>query len=240
MLIAPRAGLILKPIEPLSLYGSYSLSYLPRAGEQLGSLTITNHALDPERFRNYEVGAKWDVTPALALTAAVYRLLRENVAVPDPVDPTRSILVDAQQTQGLEVGFNGTVARSWIMAGGYAYQDGEITQSISTTAQAGAVLAQLPRHSLSLWNKYDLTTRVGAALGIIYRGEVFTSTDNLVRLPGYTRIDAGVFVKLTARVRAQLNVENLSNRRYYAAAHNNYNITPGSPRSLRFAVTTRF
>jgi len=239
-LISPRLGLIVKPIEPVSLYGSYSLSYLPRAGDQLGSLSVTNQALDPERFRNYEVGAKWDVTPALAVTSAVYRLSRENVAVPDPTDPARSILVDAQHTQGLEVGFNGSLTRSWIVAGGYAYQDGEITQSISSTALAGAVLAQLPKHSVSLWNKYDLTTRVGAALGIIYRGEVFTSTDNLVRLPGYTRVDAGVFVKLTARVRAQLNVENLSNRRYYAAAHNNVNITPGSPRSVRVALTTRF
>ena len=93
---------------------------------------------------------------------------------------------------------------------------------------------------MSLWNKYDFTTRVGAALGVIYRGEVFTSTDNLVRLPGYTRVDAGVFVNLSARLRAQLNVENLSNRRYYAFAHNNFNITPGSPRSVRVALTTRF
>ena len=239
-LISPRAGLILKPIESLSLYGSYSLSYLPRAGEQLGSLTVTNQALDPERFRNYEVGAKWDVTSALALTSAAYRLSRENVAVADPTDPTRSILVAAQQTQGLEVGFNGNVTRSWSVAGGYAYQEGQITQSISTTARAGARLAQLPRHSMSLWNKYDLTPRVGAALGIVHRGEVFTSTDNFVRLPGYTRVDAGVFVSLTARLRVQLNVENLSNRRYYAAAHNNFNITPGSPRSVRLALTTRF
>ena len=239
-LISPRAGLILKPIEALSLYGGYSLSYLPRAGEQLGSLSVTNQALDPERFRNYEVGAKWDVTPALALTSAVYRLARENVAVPDPADATRSILVDAQQTQGLEIGINGNVTRAWSLAGGYAYQYGEITRSISPTAQAGAMLAQLPRHSMSLWNKYRLTTRVGAALGLIYRGDVFTSTDNLVHLPGYTRVDAGVFLNLTAKLRGQINIENLANRRYYASAHNNFNITPGSPRSVRVALTTLF
>lgn len=239
-LISPRVGLVFKPVEPVSVYGSYSLSYLPRAGDQLASLTVSNQALDPERFRNYEVGVKWDVTPALAFTSAVYRLDRDNVAVPDPTVPTRSILVDAQQTQGLEIGFNGNVTRSWLIAGGYAYQDGEITQSISSTALAGAVVAQLPRHSLSLWNKYDLTARVGVALGIIHRGEVFTSTDNLVRLPGYTRVDAGVFVNLTAKLRAQLNVENLSNQRYYTSAHNNVNITPGSPRSVRAALTTRF
>ena len=65
-----------------------ALTYLPRAGEQLSSLSLTNQALDPEEFRNYEVGAKWDVNPGLAFTAALYRLDRSNVMVPDPADPT--------------------------------------------------------------------------------------------------------------------------------------------------------
>ena len=55
-LVSPRVGLVYKPIEPVSIYGSYSLSYLPRAGEQLGSLSVSNQALDPEEFRNYEFG----------------------------------------------------------------------------------------------------------------------------------------------------------------------------------------
>ena len=66
-LLSPRVGLIYKPILPLSLYGSYSLTYLPRAGEQLSSLSLTNQALDPEEFRNYEVGAKWDVVPVVLI-----------------------------------------------------------------------------------------------------------------------------------------------------------------------------
>ena len=58
------------PPTPVSLYASYSVSYLPRAGEQLSSLSLTNQALEPEEFRNYEVGAKWDLTGALSLSAA--------------------------------------------------------------------------------------------------------------------------------------------------------------------------
>ena len=115
--------------------------------------------------------------------------------MPDPSDPTLSILVDAQRTKGLEVGLNGNITREWSMAGGYAYQDGEITRSISATAQAGAVLAQLPKHSISLWNKYDVTPRLAAALGVIYRSDVFTSTDNLVVLPNWTRVDAAVLLQ---------------------------------------------
>jgi catecholate siderophore receptor len=222
------------------LYASYSTTSLPRAGEQLSSLSLTNQALDPETFRNYEVGAKWDVGAAFAVTAAVYRLDRGNVAVPDPDDPTRSLLVDAQRTRGLELELNGNIGRAWSVAGGYAYQDGAITRSISASAQAGATLAQVPAHSLSLWNKYEITTRLAAALGVLYRSEVFTSTDNLVVLPGWTRFDAAAYVNLTARLRAQINVENLFDDRYYLSAHSNTNITPGSPRAVRVALTTRF
>ena len=239
-LVSPRLGVIYKPIVPVSIYGSYSLSYLPRAGEQLSSLSLTNQSLDPEKFRNYELGAKWDVLPVLALTTAVYQLDRGNVAVPDPVDPTRSILVDAQRTRGLEIGLSGNVTRSWSLIGGYAFQDGEITQSISATAPAGAELAQLPQHSFSLWNKYDITPRWGVGLGVIHRSDMFASTDNLVTLPGYTRFDGGLFLNVTSNLRAQLNVENLFDEDYYLSAHSNTNITPGSPRALRLTLTTRF
>jgi catecholate siderophore receptor len=239
-LLSPRVGLIYRPILPLSLYASHSLTYLPRAGEQLSSLSLTNQALDPEEFRNYEIGAKWDAGPSFSFTAAVYRLDRGNVIVPDPDNPAVSILVDAQRTRGLELGVNGNLTREWTIAGGYAYQDGRITRSISATAQAGATLPQLPTHSISLWNKYGFTPRLAAALGVIYRGEVFTSTDNLVVLPAWTRIDAAVYYDLTSMFRAQVNIENLFDEDYYLNAHSNTNITPGSPRAVRFALTTRF
>ena len=239
-LLSPRVGVIYKPTVPVSIYGSYSLSYLPRAGEQLSSLSLTNQALDPEEFRNYEVGAKWDVLPVLALTTAVYQLDRGNVAVADPVDPTRSILVDAQRTRGLEIGLSGNVTRDWSLIGGYAFQDGEITQSISATAVAGAGLAQLPKHSFSLWNRYDISPRWGVGVGVIHRSDMFTSTDNLVTLPGYTRVDGGLFLNVTPKLRAQLNVENLFDEEYYLSAHSNTNITPGSPRALRLTLTTQF
>jgi catecholate siderophore receptor len=239
-LVSPRVGLIYKPMLPLSIYGSYSLTYLPRAGEQLASLSLTNQALDPEEFRNYEVGAKWDVAPGFSFTAALYRLDRGNVIVADPIDPALSILVDAQRTKGLEIGLNGNITRAWSVAGGYAYQDGEITRTISAAAQVGASLAQLPKHSISLWNRYGFTPRVATAVGVLSRSDVFTSTDNLVILPNWTRIDAAFYYNLTSGVRAQINVENLFNEDYYLNAHSNTNITPGSPRAFRVALTTRF
>ena len=239
-LVSPRLGLIYKPVTPVSVYASYSLSYLPRAGEQLASLSLTNQALDPEEFRNYEVGAKWDLMPGLSFTAAGYQLDRSNVVAPDPTDPSRSILVDGQRTKGLELGLGGSLTSAWSVMGGYAWQDGSITRSLSPTAQAGATLAQLPKNSFSLWNRYDFSPKWGAGLGVIYRSSVYTSTDNTVLLPGFTRVDAAVFFKLNPKLRAQVNVENLFDADYYAYAHSNNNITPGSPRAVRFGITSRF
>ncbi|MEO8382034.1 MAG: TonB-dependent siderophore receptor [Acidobacteriota bacterium] len=239
-LVSPRLGLVYKPSEPVSLYASYSLSYLPRAGEQLSSLSVTNQSLEPEEFRNYELGAKWDVAGRVELSTAVYRLERSNVAVPDPVNPTVSLLVDGQRTEGVEWSASGNLTEGWSIVAAYAYQEGEITRSLSATAQAGARLAQLPRHSVSLWNKVDLTSAWGVGLGVVHRGEIFTSTDNTVTLPSFTRVDAALYYTVSRNLRAQVNVENLFDTDYYASANSNTNITPGSPRAVRVSWSTRF
>ncbi len=239
-LLSPRAGLVFKPIDQVSTYFSYSTSYVPRAGEQLGSLSLTNRSLDPEEFTNYEIGAKWDVRRDLALTAAIYRLDRSNVVAPDPADATKSVLVDGQRARGVELGFTGRLSKDWSVAGGYAYQDGEILATQSATIIAGARLAQLPRHTLSLWNRYDFNKRWGVGAGVIYRDAIFASTDNTVKLPGFGRVDVAVFHRFNDHCRAQLNVENVFDRVYFATAHSNNNISPGSPRAVRLSLTTTF
>jgi catecholate siderophore receptor len=239
-LLSPRLGLIYKPVERLSLYTSYALTHLPRAGEQLSSLSLSTASLDPEESRNYEVGAKWDIGSTLSFTAAAYRSDRGNVSVPDPVNPAVSLLVDAQKTTGVELGLAGRFTSAWSVVGAYAHQNGEITRSISATAQAGASLAQLPANSFSLWNKYDVSRVWGVGLALIHRAAIFTSTDNSVTLPGFTRADGALFCNMSQRVRAQLNVENLFDAHYYASAHSNTNIMPGSPRAVRLSLTMQF
>ena len=234
-LLSPRGGLIYKPAENVSLYASYSMTYVPRAGSQLASLAPTNAALDPEEFENIEVGAKWDLNPSLALTAALFQLDRRNVAIPDPNDPTVSILVDGQRTEGFELGVSGRISESWSIQGGYAYQDGQLTDRAG-----GTTLAQLPKHVASLWNRYDITPAWGVGLGVVYQTEMFAGSDNLVELPEFTRVDAGVFYTPNERLRMQVNVENLLDERYYPNAHNNNNITPGSPPAIRASVTASF
>jgi catecholate siderophore receptor len=238
-LVSPRVGVVVKPFAELSLYGSYSVSYLPSAGDQFASLTSITQQVRPEKFNNYELGVKWDVRRHLSLTSAVYRLNRTNTRANDPNDPTRIIQTGSQRTNGFEIGMNGNLARAWSVAGGYAYQDAYIS-SATTAAVAGKQVGQVPQHTLSLWNKYQILPRLGAGLGIIYRSDMFATVDNTVTLAGYTRADAAVYYSLNEHWRLQGNIENLAGKRYYVNADSNTNISPGTPRAVRVGLIARF
>lgn len=256
-LLAPRAGLIFKPVEAVSLYTNYSVSYVPRAGDQLTSFATPGvSTFKPEKFINYEVGAKWDVNPNLALTAAVYKLDRENVLIADPSNPiTNSILVDSQETKGIELGISGNITNKWSVFGGVAFQDSEITKDILTfdaktgartpnnDTLKGAELAQTPDRTLSLWNKYEINDMWSVALGVISTSDRYaqspTASTSTV-LPGYTRYDAAVYGKFSEKLRLQVNLENLTNKEYALYAHSNNNITPGSPITGRATLIYNF
>jgi catecholate siderophore receptor len=237
--VAPRAGVVFKPAASLSVYGNYSVSYLPSSGDQFSSLTTITQQVKPEKFSNYELGAKWDVRRYFSLTTAVYRLDRTNTRATDPNDPTRIVQTGSQRTSGYELGWNGSITRSWRVAGGYAYQDAFIT-SATVAARAGALVAQVPRHTLSLWNNYQLRPRLGFGLGALHRSDMYAAIDNTVTLPGYTRADAAVYFSLTEKMRLQANVENIFDKQYYVYADSNNNISPGSSRAVRFGLIARF
>jgi catecholate siderophore receptor len=215
------------------------VSYLPSSGDQFSSLTTITQQVKPEMFNSYEVGAKWDVSQSFSLTTALYRLNRTNTRSADPNDPTRIVQTGSQRTNGCEIGLNGSLTRRWKIAGGYAYQDAFVT-SATTAAKPGAQVGQVPHHTFSIWNNYQILPKLGAGLGILNRSDMFAAIDGSVRLPGYTRADAAVYYSLTERLRLQANVENLFDTKYYINADSNTNISPGFPRAVRAGLIVRF
>lgn len=236
-MVSPRLGLVLKPRETMSLYASYSRSFLPRSGDQFLSLSTTTQNLEPESFTNYEVGAKWDLRRDLSLTAAAFQLDRTNATTPDPTNPTTTINIGGTRTRGLELAVSGRLTPRWQASGGYTFQDGHLRGN-------GTVrLGQVPRHQFALWNRYDVTRQLGLGLGVIHQSSQYAAIRTLptvTRLPAFTRVDAALFARLGERVDLQLNIENLLNTTYFADAHNSDNITTGAPRNARLTLRTRF
>jgi catecholate siderophore receptor len=236
---SPRLGLVLKPTKRLSIYASYSRSYLPQSGDQFSSLTSITEGLKPERFDNYEVGAKLQLPGGLLATAAVYQLDRANTRASDPLNPARTVLTGKQRSRGLELGLERSVTSNWLVAGGYALQKAEVTET-TAAAPKGREVALVPRHSFSLWNRYDFNDRFGAGLGVIARSKSFATISNAVTLPGYARVDAALYYKLPHGLEAQVNVENLVGAHYFPTANADNNIAPGGPRTFKASIGYRF
>lgn len=232
---SPRLGLIVKPTPDLSLYGSYSQSFLPQAGDQFFILSQDDTQFDPEKFTNYEIGAKWAPLDKVLISAAIFRLERSNIQAPSPTDPTLTVLAGESRAEGFELGAVGEIADFWKANLGYTYLDGKLLNE-NAFGDAGQRLQQLPRHAISAWNRFDLNDRIGLGLGVIHQSEQFASFSNDVVLPSYWRVDAAAFYTVSEKMSVQLNIENLFDETYYPSAHGDNNIQPADPFSARIGV----
>lgn len=234
-MVSPRFGVVIKPTGTISLYASYAQSFLPQSGDQFVSLSSTTAALDPEEFENIELGAKWLVKPDLFLTAALFQLDRTNTTAPDPLVAGNIVLTGSTRAKGVELSLAGSITEKWQANIGYTYLDGEIRNTTSA-APAGTRLEQLPKHQISIWNRFQLTEQFGIGLGAIYQDEQFASVSNTVELPDYWRVDAAAYWNVNERLSVQVNIENLFDETYYPSAHGNNNIQPAAPFSAQVGV----
>ncbi|NWG92324.1 MAG: TonB-dependent siderophore receptor [Parvularculaceae bacterium] len=234
---SPRGGVIVKPANNASIYASYSKSFLPQSGDQFGALSPTTAALEPETFENIEAGVKWEPRAGLVFSAALYRLDRENTIAPGPTAGS-VVLTGASRSKGLEISLAGSITDRWEVLAGYTLQEAEITRATSA-ASAGADLPLTPKRAFAIWNAYSFTNHWRAGVGVIHQTEQFASLSNTVVLRGFTRVDAALYYTLNERFEAQINIENLFDETYFPTAHNDNNITPGSPRAFRVSIAGR-
>ena len=112
-------------------------------------------------------------------------------------------------------------------------------------------LGQVPKNQFSVWNRYDVSEKIGLGLGVIHQSSQFAAlrippqalpavTPVSTLLPGFTRVDAALYFDVSEAVQVQANVENLFDTRYFSDAHNVNNITPGAPVNGRVTVEVRF
>ena len=234
---SPRFGAIYKPQDNISLYASYAKSFLPRSGDQFLTLSPGTANLAPETFENIEFGVKWDLTPALSLTAALFRLDRDDQAI--LLDNQGNTTLSGSRTEGLELQLVGKLTDAWQVNAGYSYLDGQ-QRNASTVAGQDLRLFQVPEHMISLWTKYDFTEQFAGGFGVTHQSSQFATNDNSVRIPAFTRVDAALYYDLSEKVQVQLNVENLFDTIYYPSVHNNDNISTGEPLNARLTVTFGF
>ena len=197
-----RFGLILKPLPQLSFYASYAKSFLPQTGDQFNTLNPAFQSLEPEAFRNLELGAKWDIPPGFSASAALFELTRSNTRVADPLNPGFFVLTGSSRVRGAEFALSGKITPQWQLSLAYTYQEGEI-RTATSAAPAGRKLEKLPQSQMSLWTRYDLSPRFELERDIIAHRQIGRGID-----PGEARqphriADGGKLARLVDHAQPQ-------------------------------------
>jgi catecholate siderophore receptor len=232
--VSPRAGLIYKPQENVSIYASYSESFLPRSGEQFANINGDKNQLDPDTYSNLELGLKWDVTGRLNVSAAIFEIESSSPQVADS-DPSTLDVIDST-IEGFEAQVNGQLTDAWGVAVGYSYLDGELVDEFGST---GRRLRELPENTFSVWSTYQVTPRIGLGLGLTYQDDSFINQSNTATLPSYTRVDAAVYFDVSERLSLQLNIDNLADELYFPNAHSTHQATVGESINARLSMQWR-
>jgi catecholate siderophore receptor len=233
--VSPRAGIIYKPQENVSIYASYSESFLPRSGEQFANINGSNNQLDPDTFANQEIGIKWDFADGLSLTAALFENEQSSPQVADN-DPSTLDIIDSE-ISGFELQLAGQVTDAWSVSFNYSTLDGEI---VDRNGGTGRSPREVPQSNISIWNTYQINDVMGLGLGATYQDESFIDNSNTAILPSYTRVDASAYYDVSDTMRIQLNVENLTDRLYYPNSHSTHQATVAAPFNARLSIIGAF
>jgi len=161
----------------------------------------------------------------------------------DPLDVNLLIERGAQRSRGLEIESSGFIRPNWQFNVGYSYVDAIVTEDFNQDV-IGSRVQNTPKHSASLWTRYNLISRalngIGFGAGIQYSGNKLPLYIRDFLLPGYTVVDAAVYYTPAAsKVQLSMNINNILNKTYWVGAQNYLRLFPGAPRNVMFNVTYR-
>jgi len=234
---SPRVGIVYQPIQPISLYASFTRSFNPVSGTG-----FDNALFQPEEGTQYEVGVKADLLGGrLSSTLAFYQLTRQNVLTPDPRDANFSIQTGEQRSRGIDLDISGEILPGWRIIASYAYIDARIVED--NAFAIGNRLDNVPQHGASLFTTYEIQSGnlqgLGFGLGLFYVGEREGDLGNSFTLPSYLRTDAAIFYR-RGNLRSALNVKNLFDNRYFENAEGPLRVFPGSPLAIQGSIGFEF
>jgi iron complex outermembrane recepter protein len=231
----PVVGLQFRPANDLRLYASYGKGFETPSYNEIGYRSDGQAGLafdlKPARSRNYELGAKWQVTHGIEVDAAAFRAdTRDELTVATNVNG-RATYSNAGDTrrQGIELSATGELAPDWRLSAGYThlkarFQDGFLTCTGSPCpvptmpVAANSRIPGVPEDYGSLRLEHGTGTGWREGLTLTGVGSVTVNDLDTDRAAGYALVDvdAGYTFALgeTTRLDLSARISNLADRRY--------------------------
>ncbi len=224
------AGILYRFDNGISPYLSYAESF-----ETVVGLDNNNNQLKPEEGRQYEAGIKYELSSVPGfITLAYYDIEVSNLPNPNGLPDEAAQQQGVTTIEGVEL--EGRVDFGQITAQFAAsVMDAEDPNGFSLSAQ--------PDSNASLWINYSPleleALTVGA--GIRYVGES-VSENGVIRYdtPSYTLGDLMVSYELSDNLNLQLNVRNVTDKKYLTSCLFRGDCFPGVRRTVNASLTYSF
>lgn len=236
---SPLAGITYLPVKDLSIYFNAGQAFAPPS-----SLTVGERV--PEESTQYEAGIKKQfLNGKLSSSFAVYRIEKENIAIPDDNGITRQ--TGDQLSKGFEVELGLTGVDQFNAFFNYAFNDSELTsfsEIVFTPVgpivfdRSGNTSAFAPEHILNLWLMKEFDNGFGIAGGPRYVSSQFIAEDNAFKMDSYTTVDASVFYDIKAW-RFSVNFKNLTDTDYETRGFGPFAVIPANPFAVYCGVDFR-
>ncbi|WP_442591638.1 TonB-dependent siderophore receptor [Pedobacter sp. AW31-3R] len=248
--LLPRLGMTYALSPNINVYGTYLEGYQPQGNTS--NLVI----VPPPAGTNYkplesdlkEIGAKSEwLNRTLMVSFSLFEINQKNLLLNanDPVDVNLLVERGAQRSRGIELEASGFILPQWQFNLGYSYVDAVVIQD-NDAALIGSRVQNTPKHSGSIWTRYDLRENrlfkgIGFGAGVQYSGDKLPLYIRNFTLPAYTIADAAIYYSpAKTKVQLAMNVNNVFNKTYWVGAQNYLRLFPGTPRNVMFNVTYRF
>ncbi len=215
----PRIGAVWQFASNQAVYAQYQDAVSANNGRD----TVTLAALKAEKAEQFEIGHKIELFDGkLASTVALYELTKRNRGGSVPAaDPPfyNTVTVGKARSRGIEWDVSGQLTPSLSLIGSYAYT---ATRVLRDPTYDGKELANVARHTGSLWLRYALDSQWATAAGVFAQGQRQGDLGNTFKLPGYARVDAMLsyrFGLAGAKASLQFNIDNVFDTKYYTGSH---------------------
>ena len=225
---SPRLGMIYKPKENISMYLSYSESFIPKSGEQYKSWG-TNAAFDPDVYENTEVGFKYDMQSGISLAISYF----DQKTIKGQEDGVGGSEVIGMEIDGFEIAMAGQINNQHTINFGLT--------SLDATASAGTGKPkEVPDLTFSLWHNYQANDLFELSFGAIYQDEQIIKSEGGPVLPDFTRIDMAMTFSPNESDTIRINIENLGDETYYPHSHSTHQVSVGESRNVRISYQKSF
>lgn len=236
-----RAALLYLFDNGFAPYVSYSTAFTPTSFAD-----DNGNVLEPMKGKQWEAGMKYQPEGSQdQYSLSVFRINQKNVATKvQPNDPYRSI--GEIESEGVELEAVSHLTDNLRLQAAYTYTD--IRYKKSSVAEQGKRAVYAPRNQASAWANYDVKSgpldglTIGS--GVRYVNGVTSDRANTHTLPSYTLVDMAIGYDLSKvglkGLSAQLNVNNLTDKRYVASCNSLEFCYFGAERSVVGSVSYSF